>query len=228
MSIKHSFVASGLALCSIVTVSACTTESANAIDVTGTNDSCASAQTDLAAGKVTFDFNNTASEVSELYVLRLDGSVVGEVENVTTGTSRKLTVSLVAGEYDLVCKPGQQGDGFSTRIAVTGEGGTVSESADRSIEIRATDHSFAVPDATTVKVGETIEFEMYNDAPEHEHEMEVFEPSGELLGEVGPTKPGEQGKATLTFTKAGTYRLVCGIDDHEALGMVAELVVVES
>ena len=38
------------------------------------------ADTQLEAGKIDFEFTNRADDISELYVLRASGDVVGEVE----------------------------------------------------------------------------------------------------------------------------------------------------
>lgn len=89
------------------------------VTVTGTKDACTPAQTQLAAGKTTFVFKNEAPDVNELYVLDANDKVLKEVENVTTGASRKLTVTLEAGKsYKLNCKPGQKGAGVVTPITV--------------------------------------------------------------------------------------------------------------
>jgi uncharacterized cupredoxin-like copper-binding protein len=211
-----------VALVVLTGTTACqSTSGGTEVAVTGTNDACTPATTELAAGKTTFVFTNEADEVSELYVLRDDNSVVSEVENVTTGLERTLTVDLSAGTYVLNCKPGQAGEGFRTTITVTGEGGESAPATGREIEIVGRDYAFdGVP--TGLAAGETITFELENDGLA-EHELEVFGPDGEAIGEVGPTPPGQTGKVTLTLDEAGTYRLVCGIDDHESLGMVAEL-----
>jgi uncharacterized cupredoxin-like copper-binding protein len=213
----------------VLALAACTSEAGTKVAVTGTDDACTAARTDLAAGKVSFEFTNRAGEVSELYVLRDDNSVVGEVENVTTGTRRTLTVSLTAGDYWLVCKPGQKGDGIRTALEVTGGGGSSSAPvADRTVAVTATSYAFGLPAGITVKAGETIRFELTNAANDLEHEMEVFAPDGTALGEVGPTAPGGSGAVTITFDRAGTYRLVCGIEGHEEAGMVADLPVATS
>ena len=200
---------------------ACTTDSADSVAVVGTNDTCEPAVTSLPAGKVTFEFTNKASDVSELYVLRADDSVAGEVENVTTGTKRTLTADLVAGDYTLVCKPGQQGDGIRTAIEVVGAGGAQVRPADRTVEIGARTYAFEVPDDLAITTGQTITFQLTNKATDLQHEMEVFGPDGTAVGEVGPTDPGATGTVTLSFDTPGTYRFVCGIEGHEAAGMVA-------
>ncbi len=206
----------------VVAGASCAEKSDDTVAVTGTNDACTPAVTSLAAGTVTFEFTNTADRVNELYVLREDNSVVGEVENVTTGIQRSLTADLSAGSYFLVCKPGQAGDGIRTEIEVTGDGGAAAPVADKTIAVGATNYAFDLPDEATIAKGETITFTMKNDGT-IEHEMEVFLPDGDALGEIGPTKAGETGSVTLTFDEAGTYRLVCGIEGHEAQGMVSSI-----
>lgn len=202
---------------------ACGAGGGTKVAVTGTNDACTPESTTLAAGKTTFVFANNASETSELYVLRADDSIVGEVENVTPGIKRNLSVSLSAGEYFLVCKPGQKGDGIRTEIQVTGAGGEQALVADRRIGLQASDYAFAFPQGVSIVAGETIRFDMTNTAADIEHEMEIFAPDGSELGEIGPTKPGAVGTVTVKFATAGTYRFVCGIDGHEAKGMVASV-----
>jgi uncharacterized cupredoxin-like copper-binding protein len=212
------------ALSLLAVLGACQSSGGTEVAVTGTNDACTAETTELDAGTITFLFTNEADEVSELYVLRQDDSVVSEVENVTTGLERKLTVDLGAGTYVLNCKPGQAGEGFRTTITVTGDGGASAPAvADREVEITAVDFEFeGVPSG--ISAGQTIRFELVNEGPS-EHEMEVFAPDGDVVGEIGPTPAGETGAVTLTLGEAGTYRLVCGIGDHEERGMTAELAV---
>src|SRR4051812_9651592 len=87
------------ALLAPLALAACASTSDVKVAVTGTDDACTPATTAIDAGKTTFVFENKAGDVSELYVLRADGSVVGEVENVPTGQKRNLNVNLSAGDY---------------------------------------------------------------------------------------------------------------------------------
>ena len=98
---------------------ACSSESDVKVSVTGTSDACTAAQPSIASGKITFEFHNEASDINELYVLKPDGSIAGEIENVPTGQKRNLTVTLSAGDHTLTCKPGMKGDGVSSRLTVT-------------------------------------------------------------------------------------------------------------
>jgi iron uptake system component EfeO len=116
-----------LAACSSSTPAASSSAGAGgaggAITVTATDTACAPASTSLPAGTVTLRLQNTGSRVNELYVLRPDGSIVGERENVGPGTSAELTVDLPAGSYTLQCKPGMSGDGIRTPVTAAAAAG---------------------------------------------------------------------------------------------------------
>ncbi len=213
-----------LPLAALIAVAGCTTQSGTKVAVTGTDSACTPASTQLGAGRTTFVFENRAKDVNELYVLRPDKSVVGEVENVTTGTKRNLTVTLSAGTYVLTCKPGQKGDGFSTPVTVTGTGGGAAPAPGRTVDVGAADFAFTLPPGLTIKKGETVRLQLTNQGSV-DHELEVLAPSGDSLGEVAPVKPGATGTATLTFRDAGTYTFVCGIQDHAQRGMKATIAV---
>jgi len=104
----------------------CSSTSDNTLAVTGTDTSCTVAAPEVRAGKVTFEFENKASQVNELYVLRANKQVAAELENVTSGMTRSLNADLSSGTYTLTCKPGMKGRGISSTINVVGEGGAVS------------------------------------------------------------------------------------------------------
>jgi uncharacterized cupredoxin-like copper-binding protein len=203
------------------------------VAVTGTDDSCEIEETTLSAGKLTFVFTNEAGEVNELYVLKANGDVVSEVENVTTGTSRELSVDLAAGDYKVRCKPGQVGDGFDTDFEVTGEGGATQAEADRTITFSAIDFDYPDLDVSGITTGETIRFEMTNDG-EQPHEFEVLGPDGQALGEIAAMEPGASGGATLTFEQADAYTYQCILVDpetgkpHDELGMTGTFTVADA
>ncbi|HUS42607.1 MAG TPA: cupredoxin domain-containing protein [Ilumatobacteraceae bacterium] len=217
----------------LLALAACSTESADStVDVTGTDDACDIAQDVVDAGKVGFDFVNESNEVNELYVLKANGDTLGEVENVTTGTSRTLTVDLVAGDYLVRCKPGQTGDGFESPFTVTGDGGTAQDAPDREIAFESVDFEYENLDLTGIADGDTVRFAMDNTG-EQAHEFEVLDPDGEPIGEVAATNPGESGGATMTFTAPGVYTYQCILVDpatdqpHTELGMIGTFDVAE-
>ncbi|MBI4943263.1 MAG: peptidase M75 family protein, partial [Actinobacteria bacterium] len=94
------------------------------VAVTGPDAECAAAATTVEAGVVAFTFSNEASKENELYVLRSDGSIVGEREGVGPGTTATLTVEVEPGSYALRCKPGMTGDGITTALTVTAAAAT--------------------------------------------------------------------------------------------------------
>ena len=199
------------------------------ITVTAGAKSCGVAATSLPAGKNVFNVKNTGSEASEVYVYGKGKTgaydqVLGEVENVGPGISRKLTATLSGQDVEFACKPGQKGDGIRARINVTGGGTNTAQAAyDREVAITATD--FTLNGAPlTARVGERIEFKLQNNGST-DHEFEVLNAAGDNIGEVGPTAPGKTGEVIITFAKAGTYSYLCGIADHAAKGMKGTLTV---
>jgi uncharacterized cupredoxin-like copper-binding protein len=190
----------------------------NSVSVTATDSACEVSKTELPSGSTTFAVTNKGGDVTEVYVYGEGDKVMGEVENIGPGTSRDFTVDLGAGTYEVACKPGQKGDGIRTEITVGGTATTLA-AADRTVAFQSFDHGYTGLDGFTVRAGETIEFAMTNTATDEQHEFEVLGPDGNALGEIGPTDPGKTGTVVLTFDKAGNYTFVCGIADHEAMGM---------
>jgi plastocyanin len=198
--------------------------SATKVAVTGTNTGCEVAESSLPAGPIDFQFTNKADDVSELYVLKENGDVVGEVENVTTGTERTLSADLAAGEYKVRCKPGQTGKGITSSFTVTGSGGKKEAAADRTISFDAKDFAYQDLDLKGIAAGDTVRFEMKNTGTQP-HEFEVLGPDGESVGEVASVEAGKTGGSTMTLAEAGTYTYQCILVDeasgtkHDMMGM---------
>jgi len=111
-----------VAAAAALALSACSdSSSGSGIAVKASDTECTPDSTALTAGVNTFEVNNVGSKGTELYVLRPNGSTIGERENIGPGTKVKLTVELPAGEYIVRCRPGDIGDGIKTNIKVTGE-----------------------------------------------------------------------------------------------------------
>jgi iron uptake system component EfeO len=94
-----------------------------AVAVTATDNSCEVAKTSLAAGNTTFKVTNKGGSPTELEILKADGKVVSERENIGPGTGAELTVQLAAGQYKVLCSPGMTGKGPTQAITVSGQGG---------------------------------------------------------------------------------------------------------
>jgi plastocyanin len=223
-----------VAVAALLALTACSTDAADVtVGVTGTDDACIIDSDVVDAGKVAFEFLNESSKVNELYVLAADGDTLGEVENVTTGTSRTLTVDLVAGDHLVRCKPGQSGDGFESPFTVTGDGGTARADAEREIAFDAVDFDYENLDTSGIESGDAIRFVMTNEGGQA-HEFEVLDPDDEPIGEVAGTNPGDTGSATMTFAAPGVYTYQCILVDpgtgepHSELGMIGTFEVADS
>jgi iron uptake system component EfeO len=113
------------------------------ISVTGTDTECTPASSTVSAGTVELRFDNKGTKVNELYVLRPDGSIVTEKEDVAPGVAARVTVELPAGSYVLQCKPGMTGDGIKVPLTVTaaqGAGAAPAASTDPRLAEAVTDY----------------------------------------------------------------------------------------
>lgn len=126
MSRSSTALALALASASVLATAACgssddSEDSASGpIAVAATDSSCKLDRTELDAGTSTFEITNTGSKVTEFYVYAEGDRIMGEVENIGPGLSRKLIVELPAGSYQGTCKPGMKGTGIRTALKVTG------------------------------------------------------------------------------------------------------------
>jgi iron uptake system component EfeO len=84
------------------------------VAVTISDKGCDPAAITTTQGKVAFDVTNSGSAaVTEFYVYK-GKAVQGEVENVTPGVKRTLTLSLKAGDYTTKCPNGKPETGTLT------------------------------------------------------------------------------------------------------------------
>jgi uncharacterized cupredoxin-like copper-binding protein len=104
----------------------------------------------------------------------------------------------------------------------SGSGATNTRAPDREATVSSADYSFEVPADLAIKSGEAIKITLTN-VGKLRHELEVFTPAGDALGEIEPIKAGEKGEGVFTFAKPGIYTFVCGVDDHKARGMTADV-----
>jgi iron uptake system component EfeO len=93
---------------------------------------CAVSAKTAPSGPVSFSVTNSADKVTEFYLLGEDGlRIVGEIENVTPGVKRNLTVRLQPGKYFTECKPGMTGTGVGRApFTVTDSGKSIKLTGD--------------------------------------------------------------------------------------------------
>jgi iron uptake system component EfeO len=92
-----------------------------AVTVTATEAECTPSATDLDAGVNHFRVTNKGQQSTELYVLRPDGSIVAERENIAPGIVAQVTAELAAGDYTLRCRANDSSDGVTTALKVKGQ-----------------------------------------------------------------------------------------------------------
>ncbi|MGI5503060.1 iron uptake system protein EfeO [Lentzea sp. CA-135723] len=112
---------------SLAVLAACsnggTTDGASgSIAVEASDDACKVAKTEAATGNVTFEVTNKGTKVTEFYLYAEGDRILGEVENIGPGLSRKLIVEVTeSGKLQTACKPGMKGDGIRGDFTVTGD-----------------------------------------------------------------------------------------------------------
>jgi hypothetical protein len=185
-------------------------DGAKKIAITATDTACEVASTEFSSGPVTFSVTNKGDRSTEVYVYGEDDhkytKVVSEVENIGPGTSREMTATLGAGDYEIACKPGQKGDGIRAKITVTGEKAAAGEEKyDREIEVELKGGKLEGTEGLTAKVGEKIEFKFENTAAD-ERELQILDPAGKVAGEI-PATGGKTGETIVELATAGDWTL---------------------
>ncbi len=91
------------------------------INVSLVENGCAKPTYDAKAGKLTFIAKNTTSRDAEFEILAPGPQIIAEKDPVSAGETAELDVSLIKGDYELVCALGS--DAKRSTLTVTGEGG---------------------------------------------------------------------------------------------------------
>lgn len=95
------------------------------LNVVSTEKACTISTNEAPSGNLTFSVQNKGSQVTEFYVFAADGlRIVGEVENIGPGITRKLVMRAKPGSYKTACKPGMLGAGIRAPFTVTDSGST--------------------------------------------------------------------------------------------------------
>lgn len=93
----------------------------------------------------------------------------------------------------------------------------------RTIDITATEYAFN-GDPGTITAGDTVEFSLEN-VGVLDHLLEVLSSEGRSLGRTQRLPAGGTDSIVVTFETAGTYRLICDVDDHLSRGQTATITV---
>ncbi|NIH87193.1 iron uptake system component EfeO [Amycolatopsis granulosa] len=111
------------------------------ITVEATDTACTVSATTANAGNLSFEVTNKGTKVTEFYLYAQGDRIMGEVENIAPGLTRKLTIEVPdAGTYQTACKPGMSGDGIRGTFTVTGG---ASRQADTNTQLADATKSYA-------------------------------------------------------------------------------------
>ncbi len=120
--------AAGIGLATVAVLAACGTQTpeeekgGGAITVDASDDACKVSRAEADAGTITFEVTNKGQRVTEFYLYAEGDRIMGEVENVTPGLTRRLIVEVnEGGAYETACKPGMQGKGIRDAFKVSGQ-----------------------------------------------------------------------------------------------------------
>lgn len=169
-----SVLVAGLALGSLTACADKVDESQSTnFTVAATDDACTVSGAEATTGTSTFEVTNNGEKTTEFYVYTSGGRVVGEVENIGPGATRKLVVQITdPGDYTLTCTPGMVGDGFSQTLKVTGE--AVEASTDEVLTQAVDGYISYVRSQTTALQGQVDAFVAAIESDEIDAAKELF------------------------------------------------------
>ena len=102
------------------------------IVVKASDTDCKLSRTEADAGTITFEVANEGTKATEFYLYAEDNRIVGEVEDISPGVTRRLVVEVAkGGRYTTACKPGMQGEGIRGDFVVRGGSSTGSTTTPR-------------------------------------------------------------------------------------------------
>ena len=172
------------------------------ITVNATDTACEVSKAEAPAGKITFQVANKGTKVTEFYLYGTGDRIMGEVENVGPGLTRRLIVEVPdGGAYTTACKPGMVGDGIRGPFTVTGQANRSVDTNARLAEATATYQRYVtsqvgalVPKTeefvTTVKAGNVEAAKAQ--FPVTRTYWERIEPVAESFGDLDPKMDGRE------------------------------------
>jgi iron uptake system component EfeO len=213
----------GVGAIAVVTLAGCGTATpeeeagGGAIVVSASDDACQVARDEAKAGTLTFEVTNKGSRVTEFYLYAEGDRIMGEVENVTPGLTRRLIVEVSeAGTYEAACKPGMQGKGIRGDFTITGD---AKKSVDTDAKLAEATRSYQryVNSQTVALVDKTKEFVAAVKAGEVDKAKALFpvariyweriEPVAESFGDIDPKIDGREDVIEEGVAFTGFHRL---------------------
>ena len=170
--------------------------SGGSISVEARDDACNVARNSADAGTLTFEVTNKGSRVTEFYLYAEGDRILGEVENIAPGVTRRLITEVAeGGKYQTACKPGMQGNGIRAEFTVNGN---AAKQADANAKLAEATKSYqryvnSQADALMTKTAEfvnAVKASKVDDAkalfPVARTYWERIEPVAESFGDLDP------------------------------------------
>jgi iron uptake system component EfeO len=192
-------------------------ESGGAIAVAASDDSCEVARQEADAGTITFEVTNEGSRVTEFYLYAEGDRIMGEVENITPGLTRRLIVEVSeGGSYETACKPGMRGKGIRDAFTVSGQADRQVDTDARLAEATASYQRY-VNSQCDALMTKTEEFVAAVKAGEVDEAKALFpvtriyweriEPVAESFGDIDPKIDGREDVIEEGMEFTGFHRL---------------------
>ncbi|MGW4115875.1 iron uptake system protein EfeO [Actinosynnema sp. NPDC004786] len=187
------------------------------IAVQASDDACEVARTEATTGNVTFEVTNKGTKVTEFYLFAEGDRILGEVENIGPGLTRRLIVEVTEpGALQTACKPGMKGDGIRGAFTVTGDG-RKSTDTDAALAEAARSYQRWVNSQADSLLAKTGEFVTAVKAGEVERAKALYpvartyweriEPVAESFGDLDPKIDGREDVIEEGVEFTGFHRL---------------------
>jgi iron uptake system component EfeO len=212
----------GVGAIAAVALTACGTatpseETGGAIAVTANDSACEVATTSADAGTITFEVTNGGSRVTEFYLYAEGDRIMGEVENITPGLTRRLIVEVSdSGKYETACKPGMQGKGIRGAFTVKGNAKKAVDTDQKLADATASYQRY-VNSQVVALVDKTKEFTAAVKAGDVDKAKALFpvsrlyweriEPVAESFGDIDPKIDGREDVIEEGMAFTGYHRL---------------------
>jgi iron uptake system component EfeO len=187
------------------------------ITVSASDDKCEVARNSSDAGTITFEVTNKGNRVTEFYLYAEGDRIMGEVENITPGLTRRLIVEVSeSGKYETACKPGMQGKGIRDAFTVNGDSKKSTDTDEQLAEATASYQRY-VNSQVVALVDKTKEFTTAVKAGDVEKAKTLYpvariyweriEPVAESFGDIDPKTDGREDSLDPGMAFTGYHRL---------------------
>jgi iron uptake system component EfeO len=188
-----------------------------AIAVEARDDACNVARSSADAGTLTFEVTNRGSKVTEFYFYAEGDRVLGEVENIAPGATRRLITEVSeGGTYTTACKPGMKGAGIRGAFTVNGQAAKQSDSSAKLAEATKSYQRYVNSQADAL-LAKTTEFVNAVKAGKVDEAKALFpvartyweriEPVAESFGDLDPKIDGREDSLDEGMAFTGYHRL---------------------